>query len=175
MNIIISFCLGILIESIYFALFLKFSKNIKEKTNWLIIGIILLYTILGIVINYNIWLYFLLIVSIFILMTKLYSDTEITDLFLVTFAFSIVIISNIIVYPVIKYNYFLAYVLQRLLLFGILFIFKNKWNILYSKYISLWNRKTNAKIRSLTLRAISVVLCSTILYALSIALLYIKI
>ena len=180
MNEFVLLILEKVLEAIYFSLFLIFGKNIKNK-RLLFIGIMVFqYLILTTFIEFNVIFQIIYIFLSFINLKVLYKDkAQITDIFLFAVA-SIILIIISITCVALRYlfdtNYITVLIINRILLFGFLFLIKNKINCLYRKYYNNWNRKENGsvvKIRSLTLRNISLIVFNLMFYIINIGLTYI--
>lgn len=175
-EIFVTYILGALPEAIYFSLFLIISKGIKEKRVLFTTLMFMEYVIIKLFISYDVWFQILYTIMTFIILKVLYREkAQITDIF--TFAFSslILVIISIVSYMFVYYTiglYPIAYILNRLLLFGGLFIFRDKLNKLYTKFNRLWNRKPNQKIRSLTVRNVSVIIFNIMFYIINFCMVY---
>ena len=160
LTIILSIILGLIPEILYFTLFIIYTKNIKEKRIKLFFLLSLAYLVFILLNNYSIINYIIFIVLAYIILKLLYKKkTQIIDIFVFSIAFSYVCLISFITSRFINNNYIMYYIMMiinRILLF-IPFIFKDKFNILYKKYCSLWNRNYDKKqpIKSITLRNIS--------------------
>ena len=174
MYYLISVFLGLLPEVLYFTLFLSFTKNLKEKRIKLFLLIALSYTLCIFISQYKILFYIIFMFMCYISLKILYkSKTQIIDVFIISVSSIYLTFATFIASLFIKEdlsNYILCYILSRILIF-IIFIFKNKFNILYNKYKSLWNRNDAEKrpIKSITLRNISLILLNSFIFLLNIA------
>ena len=160
------------LEAIYFSLFLIIGKNIKEKRLLFIAIMIFEYLALKCFIKFNVWFQIIYTFMSFINLKVLYREkAQITDIFLFAVASIILILLGIVCVPgaYVVNNYIIALLLNRILMFLFLYIFRNKINNTYLKYYSLWNKhhKSN-KIRSLTLRNISIIFFNLMFFALNI-------
>lgn len=174
-NIILLF-LEKICEAIYFSLFLIYGKNLKEK-RLLFIGIMIFeYLMLKCFIKFNVYFQIAYTFMSFINLKVLYREkAQITDIFLFATAsiFLIVISFCSGLLHILKMKYFYALIINRIILFSFLFFIKNKINLIYKKYYLKWNRKDNmTKIRSLTLRNISVIIFNLMFYVINIGLIY---
>ena len=150
-------------EPVYFSLFLIIGKNIKEK-RLLLIGIMIMqYLLLMHIFPFNVWFQLIYTFMSFVNLKVLYKEkAQVTDIFLFASASLILVIISIfcyaIVYIIIK-NYTYALIMNRILLLVILYFSRNKIRNIYKKFCSLCNRHNNPnKIRSLTLRNISIII-----------------
>ena len=97
---------------------------------------------------------------------------QITDIFLFMFA-SIILILFSGIFAILVYNniinYIVAIILLRICLF--LFLFFNIKNIngVYKTFCKSWNRNKNSKIKSLTLRNISIIIFNLMFYSINLA------
>lgn len=155
--------LGQIPEAVYFALFMIFTKQLKEKRISFIILMILEYVFLKYFLVYNVWFQVMYFILSFIIMKILYGDrVQVTDIFTMGIASGGLIIvsslSYVITYITCK-NMIIGAILVKLLAFGGLFIFKNKLPKINNLYKKLWNRgKVKHKIKSTTFRALNVVI-----------------
>ena len=149
-------------EPVYFSLFLIIGKNIKEK-RLLLIGIMLVqYLLLMHIFPYNIWFQLIYTFMSFVNLKVLYKEkAQVTDIFLFATASIILIIASAFCYGIIYITikkYIWVLITNRILIFVILYFGRNKIRSMYKKFCSLWNRHNNPKkIRSLTLRNISII------------------
>lgn len=162
-------------EAIFFSMFLILGKNLKEK-RLLFTGIMIFeYLALKYIFKYNIWFQLIYTFMSFINLKVLYKEkAQITDIFLFAAASIILIILSSIAYFIVFFtikNYWVALILSRILMFLFLIICNSKINKIYSKFYLLWNRYSNKnKIRSLTLRNISIIIFNFMFWFLNIAL-----
>lgn len=150
-------------EPVYFSLFLIIGKNIKEK-RLLLTGIMIMqYLLLMHIFPYNVWFQIIYTFMSFVNLKVLYKEkSQVTDIFLFTAASILLILISAFCYGVfyatIK-NYTIALIINRILMFVVLCFSKNKIRNIYKKFCSIWNRHNNPKkIRSLTLRNISIII-----------------
>lgn len=155
-QLVVNAFLGMLPEVIFFVVFLTTCKNINKKRIKLLLLNILNYIGVGALTTYSIYSYVFLIIFQFIIMKILYKEeVEYIDVFLISISHIYIFIIAIACYKLIS-NYYIAFIIDRILLFLPL-LFKNKLTYLYQQYIKLWNRNENNKIRSISLRNISLI------------------
>ena len=185
MNDILLIILEKVCEAIYFSLFLILGKNIKEK-RLLFIGIMIFeYLILKYFIKFNIYFQVAYTFMSFINLKVLYKEkAQITDIFLFGAASILLIalstLTYIPVYLVFKNNvvyfwYVVSLIINRILLFALLYFSRNKINKIYKKFYSHWNRPKqpgDSKIKSLTLRNISIIIFNLMFYIINIGMLF---
>lgn len=162
-------------EAIFFSMFLILGKNLKEKRLLFTTIMIFEYLALKCVLKYNIWFQLIYTFMSFINLKVLYKEkAQITDIFLFAVASILLIVINALVYFAFYFtikNYLLAIIICRIILFAFLFLFQNKIYTIYKKFCSLWNRhKEKNKIRSLTLRNISIIVFNLMFYFINIGL-----
>lgn len=163
-------------EAIYFSLFLILIKDIKSKRILFTIFMCIEYAILMNVFLYQVYFQIAYTFITFLILKLLYKEKAIiTDIFLFMIASILLIaisfVSYMIVFLTFK-NFIVSYILNRLLLFGSLFLLKNKVKKLYNKINSLWNRRQNQKIRSLTVRNITIIIFNLMFCIINFGLLY---
>ena len=161
------------LEAIYFAMFLLIGKNIKKK-KLLFIGIMVFeYLMLTNFIEFNVWFQLIYTFMSFVNLKVLYREkAQITDIFLFASASLILIgisaTSYGIVYVTIR-KYFVALILNRILLFGFMYLARNFIREKYKVFCSLWNRHAIPnKIKSLTLRNISIIVFNLMFWLINI-------
>lgn len=151
------------IEAIYFSLFLIIGKGIKNK-RLLFIGIMVFeYLMLTNLIEFNVWLHLIYIFLTYVNLKVLYREkAQITDIFLFAVASLVLIAISALSYGIVYITvrkYFVALILNRILLFLFLYFARNLIRSKYKVFCSLWNRhSTPSKIKSLTLRNISIII-----------------
>ena len=176
---ILEMVLGQIPEAIYFSLFMIFTKNIKEKRLLYTFLMIAGYIILKMFIHYNIWFQILYTCFAYTTIKILYRNkTQIIDVFILTlsiiilgiFSVPFVFLDNVI------NNIYISCVISKICLFIFLFLIKNKLYNFYKLYCKHWNRndKEKRKIKSLTLRNISVVLFNVTFYLMNLVILYVS-
>lgn len=148
MYYLISIILGLLPEVLYFTLFLIYTKDLKEKKLKLFALITIAYTVTIFIKQYVLLNYLALIAGMYLILKLLYKKkTQIIDVFIVGISYLwIALLSAVLLIFLNKdlSNYYQLYIINRILLF-VPFIFKNKFNIVYKKYCSLWNRNDKEK------------------------------
>lgn len=169
--------IGQIPEAIFFALFLIFAKQLKEKrvvfTSIMVVDYVLLLNLLP----YNIWSQLLYIVLTYLNLKILYRErAQITDIFTFTIASILVIvmsaISYIIVASTIK-NIICATILCKILMFLFLYLFRNKLYKITCLYKKTWNRyKNKTKIKSTTFRSMNIIIFNIMFYIIHLGMIY---
>lgn len=164
-------------EPVYFSLFLIIGKNIKEK-RLLLTGIMIVqYLLLMHIFPYNIWFQIIYTFMSFVNLKVLYKEkAQVTDIFLFTSASLILIMISAFCYGIIFVtikSYVCALIMNRILMFIILYFGRNKIKNTYKKFCSLWNRHNNPnKIRSLTLRNISIIIFNLMFWFINVGMIF---
>lgn len=172
--------LGQIPEAIYFALFMIYTKQLKEKRILYIILMTFEYILLTQCIKYNVWLQILYTFVSFLILKILYKQkAQVTDIFTFTIASIFLIISSAVMYYIVYFTFhnMVGYViLNRIVIFALLFIFKNKLNKIQLLYKKMWNRNDNIKkkMKSTTFRALNIVIFNIIFYVINIGMLLSK-
>ncbi len=172
-SIIFEIMLGYIPEAIFFTLFLIYTKRIKEKRILLFILMLFEYLLLKYFIKFNVWFQLSYTFMTFLILKILYREkTNILDIFAFCASSIILIISSMISYILILFtikNFYIALILNRILLFGTFILYKNKLNNIYLKIAKLWNRHNyKNKIRSLTVRNIAIIIFNLSFYLINI-------
>lgn len=168
-----SFILGMLPDAIYFTLVLIIAKNIKEK-RWILFSLICIsYVALIIATRYNTMCYFLFIFILYGIIMIIYKDkTQIIDVFLIVFSAIYLTVLSVLCYFITD-NYIISMILNKILLF-LPFLGKKYIRNLYVKYNNSWNKNdaVKRKIKSITLRIISIVSFCSMIYFINLVVLY---
>lgn len=174
---ILEILLGQLPEALYFAIFMILAKRIKNKrilfTSLMIIEYILLFSI----VRYSIWYHVFYFVISYIILKILYKEkSQITDIFTISIASIILIISNIILYPIaLIFNNYIIFVISNIILtFVILYLLRNKLHNIQNMYKKFWNRndKVIKRMKSTTFRCLNLVLFNISFYIINIFMIY---
>ncbi len=175
MNEILMIFLEKVCEALYFSLFIIYGKKLKEKRILFTIIMIFEYLLLTNVFCYCLWMHVLYFIMTYINLKVLYKEkSQITDIFLMAVASIVLLIINALVYFAFYFtynNYLIAIITCRIILFLFLILFKNKLGNLYTRFYSVWNRHSDkTKIRSLTLRNISIIIFNLMFYFINLGL-----
>lgn len=176
MNDILILLLEKVCEALYFSLFLIIGKNLKERRLLFIIIMVLEYLALTSILQFNIWIQIIYTFMSFVNLKVLYRDkAQITDIFLFAAASIILILISFtcgMLQIAFGVKYQLLLIINRIILFMVLFLIRNKIHKIYAKYYNNWNRHSNNKIRSLTLRNISIITFNVMFCIINIGLIY---
>ena len=162
MYYLVSILLGMIPEVLYFTLFLIYTKGLKEKKIRLCLLIAIAYFLCLMINRFKLVYYIGFLFLIYLILKLLYKKkAQITDIFIINLSFIYIGLISYICSLFVKEdysNYYLLCIIDKILLF-VPFIFRNKFNIWYKKYYSLWNRNDSIKrpIKSITLRNLSLI------------------
>ena len=165
--------IGQIPEAIYFALFLILAKGFKEKKILFTVLMVFEYLALKHFIHFNVGFQFAYTFMTFLILKILYKDkAQIIDIFVFAIASLYLIVVSILSYAIVYFTiriYIVSAILNRIILFSTLVIFRNKIKDYYKKFKYFWNRhrNENVKIRSLTLRNISIILFNVMFYVIN--------
>ena len=170
-NFIVSILLGLIPEVLYFTLFLVYCKNLKEKRLKLFGLLALGYIALIMICRYQFIFYIAYVIYSYLVLKWLYK-AHISDIFIISLGLSYMTIIALICYLLLGSNYLVYYIVARICLCLPLLILSYKLNTFYIGYKSLWNRKDNAKIKSITLRNLSLVLLNIMIVVLNVCVIW---
>lgn len=172
---ILQILLGQLPEAIYFALFMIFAKNIREKRILFTILMIVDYFLLKYSFKFSAYFHILYIITTFLTLKVLYKEkSQITDVFTFGIASLILTITSIPSYLLFKPNMVLVSIFNRLIIFSILFGFNYKLYNITNIYKNFWNRddSKNKKIKSTTFRSLNLVVFNIMFYVIHVCMMY---
>lgn len=179
--ILLEIILGQIPEAIYFALFMIFAKELKRNKALFVLFMVFEYLALKHFIKFDVLFQILYTAMTYLNLKVFYKDKAIiTDIFVFMGASLLLIITSILSYVpaniLIKDMYLAFYValaINRALMIILLAVLKNRLPKLYKSYRFFWNRhrNTTVKIRSLTLRNISIILFNVMFYIINICML----
>lgn len=170
--------LGQIPEAIYFALFMIFVKDLKEKRLLFTILMVIEYTLLLHAMPYSIYAHVGFFITTYILLKILYKEkAQIIDVFtlgiasVILMAFSVVFSIPKLLFPI---NYTYCVVCCRVALFLFLFLLNHKLNVIQKTYKNFWNRNDNVKkkIKTTTFRSVNLVIFNIMFYVMNICLIF---
>lgn len=166
-NFVNKILLGSIFEIFFISYMLIKIKGIDSKRFLVFIITLLSYFISGLIVNFtynNQYLcYIVLNIMIYIFMKIIFKNKmQIIDMFLIYYIIMIVNFSCLITMKIFGYNLKFLYS-NRLILTLIMFV-SCKLKTLYRNYIKYWNRKDGNKIKSITIRNISIITMNFMLY-----------
>lgn len=172
---ILEVVLGQIPEAIYFALFMILTKQLKKKKILFTIIMILEYILLKRLFTFNIWFQISYTLMTYITLKVLYKEnSQVTDVFTFGISSLVLIVCSIVSGGLFLINPIVGIIFSRLLLFAIIFIFKNKLYNIQKLYKYHWNRndKVNTKIKSTTFRCLNVVIFNLMFYIINAGMIY---
>ena len=164
------------LEAIYFAMFLLIGKDIKNK-KLLFIGIMVFeYLMLKSFIRYSVYFQVAYTFMTYVNLKVLYKEkAQITDIFLFTVGSLILIATSVLCYGIIYFTiheYVWVLLINRPLIFALLYLGRNKIPQIYKRFCSLWNRHNIPnQIKSLTLRNISIIVFNLMFWLINVGML----
>lgn len=169
--------LGQIPEAIYFALFLIFAKNLKEKRILFIFTMVFEYLLIKYAIHFNTWFQVLYTFLTYLTLKVFYKEkAQITDFVTFTIASILLILTSAICYAISLGNVVIATIINRIMIFVLLYVFRNKINKIENIYQKFWNRHNNAKaIKSVTFRSAFVVIFNVMFYIINIGMIIVAI
>lgn len=171
--------IGQIPEAIYFSLFMIFAKNLKSKRILFTILMITEYLLLKQFINFNIWFQIIYTFMTFVILKVLYKEkAQVTDIFTFAIGSVVLMIISIVSYFIVWKTvniYYVALVLNRILIILFLILTYNKLYKIQNLYKRFWNRndKIKKKMKSTTFRALNLVIFNIMFYIINICMIFI--
>lgn len=163
--------IGIIPEIFLFYIYAINVKGLKEKKLLCFIGFSIIYLASKLIFRYSVYFNITCMFGFYGVLKLLYKDkAEITDIFLISFVSLLLVVSSVFTYFCCN-NYVLSIIANRLLI--IYFAYASKYfKNFYTKYMSCWNRNRQKpnKIKSLTLRNISVITFNLMIFIINLLL-----
>lgn len=180
--LLVSIIFGLLPEAIFCTLFLMKAKGIVTRRFAFFILMSLVFIGEGMLFAYNIWCYIVLAISIYGIMKLLYGDTvEFIDMFLISISFLVIAVVGYICFiagklltGIVPEPVMIMLIVNRILLFILLSALSSKLNVWYNSYKRVWNRHVGNKIKSITVRNISIFIANVVIMAANTSLLLIR-
>lgn len=175
--------LGIIPEAIFFSLFIIFTKKYNHKIKNLVFTILMIlgYIILKQLLPKNVYCQIIYILYVPLLMFLLYKNKfHISDIFVMSWASILMTLLQVIFLPLIYLfgndSYMVMWILNRIITFALLILFRNKFNKIYKYFISQWNRNREKpnKIKALTIRNICVISLNISIFILNLCMILIS-
>ena len=167
---VLQLLLGQIPEAIYFALFMIFTKILDKKQILFIILMIIEYILLLNILPFSTWSHILYFIITYIILKILYQEkAQITDIFTLGIASTLLMfISGICYFTLSKFitNAIIGNIIQKLLVFIVLYFISDKLYKIQGMYKKLWNRndKIPKFMKSTTFRCINVILFNIMFY-----------
>lgn len=167
--------LGQIPEAIFFALFMIYAKGIKEKRILFIILMIIEYLLLKYSFPFN-WIFQIgYMVTTFLTLKVLYMEkSQITDVFILLISYIFMIASSAICFVISCNNVLIATILNRIIIFTLLFLFKNKLYKIQNLYKSIWNKNNNKNkaMKTTTFRSLNIVIFNIVYFVINFGMIY---
>lgn len=159
-------------EVLYFTLFIIFTKRYPNKRFLLFVLLLIGYIVLKIFLPINIYFQILFTLYVPVILKLLYKRKfHISDMFVFSYASILLILISCLSLPIffIFNNYILAFIINRILMFLILFFLKDKLNKIYTFFILQWNRNYDFpnKFKAITIRQFCVICLNVMIYLLN--------
>lgn len=148
------FLIAMPVEMFYLVLGMCYAKDLKEKRVPFYLLILASSIICMLIVRWQTWYYIVFIASVYGILRVLYKS-HISDLFIFMVFFAWLGITSYLGF-LISDSIVIGYIFQRILLFSI-FALRGKFNKWYNLYRELWNRRDDGRIKSITLRNISLI------------------
>lgn len=161
------FLLGLLPEIFVFYYFTISVKELKEKRFATFIGFLLVYVIANLFFIHTVYFNIICLFGFCFVIKLLHKErAKVTDIFLLSFVSLAMILLGCLTYFTLgKYNYMLSMIFNRILTIMLIFTCKYVKNV-YKIFLKCWNRNRENpnKIRSLTLRNISIITFNVMIF-----------
>lgn len=148
------FLVALPVEVLFITMGMCYAKEIKEKKVMFYFCLLTCAIVCMSIISWQLWYYLAFIGFSYLIMRKLYKS-HISDLFVFMIFFALVAITSYIAYIIAGYGV-IGLIFQRILMFSV-FALRGKFNGWYKSYRKLWNRRDDNRIKSITLRNISLI------------------
>lgn len=160
--------LGQIPEAIFLALFIIYSKNLKEKRVLFTFIMIVEYLLVKYTFQYDWMFHILYIIMSFITLKILYKEkSQIIDVFIFALGYIIIILTSIFCFILLNgKNVILGSILNRIMIFVPLFVLNYKLTNIQKLYKKYWDRndKIKKKMKSVTFRSLNIVIFNLLFY-----------
>lgn len=170
MYFVISLLLGMFPEVLFLTLFISKYKNIVKNKIKLFLLLMFGYIIFVMIIQYKLLFYIFYIIYSF-LVIKLLTKTHIIDLFVNSIAYIIMTLLSYCCYYFIS-NYWIAFGINRIILLLLPLILGDSIRRFYCFYQRLWDIKKEAKIKSITVRNISLFFINLLILVMNVIMIF---
>lgn len=152
--------LGQIPEAIFLALFMIFAKALQKKRVLYVAIMVVEYVLLLNIFPYNWYFHISLTVITFLTLKVLYKEkSQVTDIFILLIAYIVLGVSSAICFLICQKDALIATILNRVIIFGLLFHFRNKLYNIQKLYKKFWNRSDEPKaMKSTTFRSLNIVI-----------------
>ena len=167
--------LGQIPEAIFFALFMIYTKQLKEKRVLFVLLMIIEYLLLKTFIKFSMWFQMAYTAFTYIILKVLYKQkAQITDVFTFTIGSIILILVSAISFGIFRPNMIVGAIINRVILIIFFISLYNKLPYIQKIYKKLWNRndKTKNKMKATTFRSLNLVIFNFIFYIINLGMIY---
>lgn len=166
--------LGQIPEAIYFALFLIFAKNLKEKRILFIFTMVFEYLLIKYAIHFNTWFQVLYTFLTYLTLKVFYKEkAQITDMCTFTISSLYLMITSAVCFLVLPRNPYIVTIVNRIIIFLSIILCREKIAKLEKLYKKVWNRHNDTKmIKSVTFRSAFIVIFNVMFYVINLGMLY---
>lgn len=163
-SFLISILLGLIPEVLFITGMTTYLEDIKTKRGYLFLLNSIGYIVLIMLCRFELLFYVLYVIYLYLVLKLLYK-VHISCFFMISAVFSYIILSSFLcsLLP----SYILGYILSRIALLLAYMLFRKRLRVFYNSYRKYWNRHTNNKIKSLTLRNCSLIFVNTFILILA--------
>lgn len=175
---ILEILFGQIPEAIYFALFMIYTKRLKRKRILFTVLTTIAYIILLNILPFSNWAHILYFIMVYMTIKILYKRrSQITDFFTLGIASISIIIISLVTYTLcllFTKNYMVAIIVNRICLFIVLHLMRNRLYKIQNMYKLLWNRNDTIPkpMKSITFRCINLLIFNLMFYAINVCILY---
>lgn len=149
---ILVFLISLPIEILYLTMAMTYTKGITKHRVVFYILLLISGILCSLICRWQLWYYMFYLASAYFIMLALYKS-HISDLFVFLVFFAWIALTSYFSISLLGSN-LLGLIVQRILMFSI-FALRGKFNTWYNLYRELWNRRDDGRIKSITLRNIS--------------------
>lgn len=170
--------IGQIPEAIYFALFMIYAKGIKEKRILFTILMVVEYLLLKYSFPYNWFFQIGYMITTFLTLKILYNNkSQIIDIFTFSIASIFLIISSAVLSLFSIFNIFnqaICVVINRIFVFIVLYLVKDKLIIIQNIYKKMWNKnnKEDRIMKATTFRSLNIVIFNIIFYVINLGMIF---
>ena len=166
--------LGQIPEAIFLALFMIFAKALQKKRVLYVAIMVVEYVLLLNIFPYNWYFHISLTVMTFLTLKVLYREkSQVTDIFILLIAYLVLMVTSAICFMICGGNALIATILNRVIIFGLLFYFRNKLYSIQKLYKKFWNRSNEPKaMKSTTFRSLNIVIFNVMFVIFNVGMIY---
>ena len=170
MNFAISLLLGMMPEVLYLTIFISKYKKLEKNRIKLFLLLAVGYVLLVMISQYKLIFYICYIAYSYIVL-KLVTKTHIIDLFMNSIAYAFMTLLSYFCYYLFK-NYWMAFSINRTILLLSPLLLGELIRKFYCYYQTLWDVKREAKIKSITVRNVSLLVINMLILVMNAVMIY---